>query len=177
MMAGASSPSGRRPAAAPNAVEPSREPESLRERVLGSLPLFIVGGLCLALAVDLYLTGTVSRFGSNGSVRIEPWVLFFALAVTGISAGIFALLLEGVPVAQVEAEPAPVVAPPTTTPEWDESTIEPEKPTYVPPRTWERYPDLPETPTAAPMPYDSVLDQIDEIAASLRKRPQTPPPD
>jgi len=46
----------------------------------------------------------------------------------------------------------------------------------VRPRTWEQYTDIPEGSTSASEPRDAVLDQIDEIRASLRRKttPQRP---
>ncbi len=158
---------------------PGTETETWAERVYGALPLFIVGGICLVVAIDLYYSGVTTQLNGN-TVRLSPWVLFLALAVTGIAAGVFSLFLEEAALAPAEAE---VAAKPTATPApvWDESTVVPTKPAYVRPRTWERYPEFPEgvgwspaEPRVERVPPDVVLIQIDEIAASLRKK--TPPP-
>ena len=154
--------------------------ETWGEKLYAALPLFIVGGACLAIAIDFYDSGATTPFAGDSSVRLAPWGLFLALAVTGFSAGIFALLLE-------EEEPAPAepvtvsAKPPTPAPAWDESSIAPARPTYLRPRTWEQHslepgdvvgwsPVEPHVERTSP---DVVLVQIDEIAASLRRK--TPP--
>ena len=63
---------------------------------------------------------------------------------------------------------------PAPAPEWDESAIEPEGPTYLPSRTWERGFDANERSQAASVSPDSVLNQLDEIEASLRKKKSAP---
>ena len=155
---------------------PEATTETWADRVYAALPLFIVGGACLFVSIDLFYSGTTNIFG-NSSVRLYPWALFFALAVTGLAAGTFALLVE-------EETPTPVQSetvegtPAAPTPDWDESMLPPETPTYVHPRTWERYPELPTEvgwspaePKTQRVSPDVVLIQIDEIAASLRKKP------
>jgi hypothetical protein len=166
---------------------PSRETapssETWQERLFAALPLFIVGGACLALTFDFYLTNTATGIGSSSGVRLQPWSLFLALAITGIAAGTFAMFVED----EEPATVAPTVAPVSTTPsaspttpvpaavpEWDESVIEPEKQTYVPFRIWERPPDANERSQAASVSPDLVFNQIDEIEASLRKKKQLP---
>ena len=164
-------------------VSPSSEvpTETWEEKLYAALPLFILGGACLAVAVDFYQSGATTPFAGSSSVRLAPWGLFLALAVTGFSAGIFALLLEDEE--PTPAEPPVIARPPPSpsAPVWDESSVLPEKPAYVRPRTWEQHvlepedvvgwtPVEPRTERVSP---DVVLVQIDEIAASLRKK--TPP--
>lgn len=167
-----------------NPVEsPESPPESWSEKLYAALPLFIVGGACLAVAVDFYTSGAAAPFMGNSSVRLAPWALFLALAVTGLGAGVFALLMEDEE--PVPAEPVAASPPLAPVPPWDESTITPEKPSYVPPRTWEQHPiepgDIagwsPAEPRVGRVSPDVVLVQIDEIAASLRRKtPPSPPP-
>lgn len=151
--------------------------ESWGEKLFAALPLFFVGGACLAVAIDLYYTGITGQFGANRSVHLELWALFLALAVTGLAAGVFAMLVEDefeeiAPVVVPVAEPSPPV------PEWDESAIKPEEePSLLGPRPWERYPNLTEGPVADAAPTATVLSQLDEIEASLRKRPRPPTPE
>jgi len=152
-------------------VAPPGESETWREKLLGSLPLFVVGALCLAIAIDLYSTGATTPSGTNGSVHLYPWALFFALAVTGIAAGIFVWFLEEEPAAPAEVVET-AIEPKEEAPEWDESALEPEKPFYLPPRTWERYPLSPAEMGFESVPPDAVLNQIDEIEESLRKKPR-----
>jgi len=152
--------------------------ESWGEKVYAALPLFIVGGACLAVTVDFYLSRATTPFVGNSSVRLAPWALFLALAVTGLSAGVFALLVE-----DEEPIPAePVAATPRSSPAapWDESTVIPSQSSHLPPRTWEQHSieaeDLAGWSPAEPqvtgrVSPDVVLVQIDEIAASLRKKP------
>lgn len=153
------------------------EHETWGEKLYAALPLFIVGGACLAVAVDLYFSGTTANFGGNSSARLYPWALFLALGVTGFAAGTFVLLLEEEPSPPAAPEPAPSPHEPAL-PAWDESTIIPEKPGHFRPRTWEQYPELPTevgwstpVPKVGAIPPDVVLVQIDEIAASLRRKP------
>ncbi|HKN06183.1 MAG TPA: hypothetical protein VJ021_01070 [Thermoplasmata archaeon] len=89
------------------------EPESWREKVYAALPLFLVGGLCTGLAVYLYLAGTTTHFGASGAVLLRPWILFVALGITGLSAGVVALFAEDALEAPPEKVTAPAV-PPTT---------------------------------------------------------------
>ena len=173
----------------PESPDPSEVTASLEaptetwgEKLYAALPLFIVGGACLAVAIDFYDSGASTPFMGNSAVRLAPWALFLALAVTGLSAGIFALLVEDEE--PVPPEPVTVSAPPAPAPPWDESTIAPAQPTLVRPRTWERHPLepgemvgwTPAEPTVERVPPDVVLVQIDEIAASLRKKPPSAPP-
>ena len=160
------------------ALPPVEAPtETWGEKLYAALPLFIVGGACLAVAVDFYDSGAVTQFAGGSSVRVAPWALFFALAVTGISAGIFALFVEDEE--PVPAEPVAVTAKPAPAPAWDESSITPATPAYVRPRTWEQHPFEPEDvagwspaePKTERISPDVVLVQIDEIVASLRKKP------
>lgn len=148
--------------------------ESWGEKLYAAFPLFLVGGACLAVAVDLFYTGVSGQFGANRSVHLELWTLFLALAVTGLAAGTFAMVMEEEP--EVIAPGAtPVARTSVPAPAWDESTVEPDRePSLLGPRLWERRPDLTEGPVAEPMPAASILSELDELAASLRKRP--PPP-
>jgi len=155
----------------PKPETPPTEGESWQEKLLGSLPLFVVGALCLAIAIELYSTGATTPSGTNGSVHLYPWALFFALAVTGIAAGVFVWFLEEEPAAPAEVAEA-VSEPREEAPEWDESALEPEKPLYIRPRTWERYPLSPAEAGFESVPPDAVLNQIDEIEESLRKKPR-----
>ena len=68
--------------------------ETLRERLAGALPLFLVGGACVLLSVYLYLMRTVTTFGGSSSTHLQPWILFVALGITGLAAGTFALLFD-----------------------------------------------------------------------------------
>lgn len=188
MTAGSSTVSASKAAARwPSSTNPSEAAtaaahptETWGEKLYAALPLFIVGGACLAVAVDFYESGATTPFAGNTSVRLAPWTLFFALAVTGLSAGIFALLMEDEEPAVTELVVARAKAP-SAVPPWDESTITPAGPTYVRPRAWEQHTLEPEDvvgwtpvePGAERVSPDVVLVQIDEIAASLRKK--TPP--
>jgi len=151
--------------------------ETWGDKVYAALPLFIVGLGFLAVTFDLYFSGDAASVGRGGGIRLQPWALFLALSVTGLAAGTFALLIEDEDATVAAPALAPVTeAPSAPVPEWDESTLEPEEPTFVRPRTWEQYPDIPEGSTSASEPRDAVLDQIDEIRASLRRKttPQRP---
>ena len=162
-----------------SATAPEAGAETWAQKLFAALPLFIVGIGCLAVAVDLYYSDVTTQL--NGStVRLYPWVLFLALAVTGIAAGIFSLLVEEGPSTPAEVGVAEV-PPETAAPAWDESTLEPTEPTYVHPRTWERYPELPTEvgwtpaePRVERLPPDVVLVQIDEIEASLKRKSRPP---
>ena len=68
--------------------------ETWRERFLAALPLLVVGSACVATAVYLFFSGAATTVGGNGSVHLRPWVLFIALGITGLSAGIIALFGE-----------------------------------------------------------------------------------
>ncbi len=95
-------------------IRPTKpEPESWRERVFAALPLFLVGGLCVGLTVYLYFAGTTTHFGASGSVLLRPWVLFVALGITGLSAGVVALFAEDALEAPLERGTAPG-SPPTS---------------------------------------------------------------
>ena len=166
------------PSEAPEAnATPGTAPETWGDKVYAALPLFIVGGACLAVAIDFYVSAATTPFFGNSSVRLAPWMLFLALAVTGLSAGVFALIVE-----DEEPMPAPPVVPTVhpspASPPWDESTVTPTQPTFARPRTWEQYSLGPEdfvgwSPAEAHVERvspDVVLVQIDEIAASLRKK-------
>ena len=159
-------------------TDPESPAETWGEKLYAALPLFVVGGACLAVAVDFYASGASAPFMGNSSVRLAPWALFLALAVTGLSAGIFALLAGDEEPSRAETVVAlPEPASPSLPP-WDESTITPAKPSFVRPRTWEQHPlepgDIvgwtPAEPRVERVSPDVVLVQIDEIAASLRKK-------
>ncbi len=167
-------------------VDPPVAPatETWTERIFGALPLFVVGGICIGIAVDLYYMSATAEIAGVRSARISPWVLFVALGVTGLAAGIFAVFSEEEP----EVAPTPRTTPATSaplTPAWDESNLVPDKSGYVRPRTWEQYPiepgDVigwsPVEPGTEHVSPDVVLVQIDEIAASLRRKtpPRSPP--
>ena len=159
------------------------ERETWTERLVAALPLFVVGALCVGVAVDLYYSGTTTDWAGVRSARFSPWVLFLALGVTGLAGGVLALLVED---ERAATEPTPAVPPSSTSgsPAWDESSILPGKSGHFHPRTWEQYPEIPTEvgwtsvePRVEAVPPDVVLIQIDEIAASLkRKTPPTPPP-
>ncbi len=93
---------------APAVAASPPEMESWQESFLAALPLFIVGGVCVAFAVYLYLAGASTTFGGNGSVHLRPWILFIALGITGIAAGTVALWVEDAPTAPREEPKAPV---------------------------------------------------------------------
>lgn len=95
------------------------ENETFRERFLAALPLFVVGGACVAAAVYLFLAATA--VGGSGTVHLRPWVLFVALGLTGLSAGTICLFAEeatsapaplGMPVAPVSSPRTPTPAAP-----------------------------------------------------------------
>lgn len=178
---------GPEPAAPADGSEAALVSEPWEERILGALPLFVVGAACLAVAVEFYATGAVTALGGNNSVHLRPWVLFLALGITGVAAGIVALFLEEEPepVPAVPAAPVPAPAPPPPAmPEWDESLVEPEPSLSPRRRTWEIEWDLDTaSPSAASSAAPStalssdILEQIEEIEASLRKKPRRPPSD
>jgi hypothetical protein len=135
--------------------------------------LFIVGAACIVVALELYGAGTVTSLGGSGSVHLRPWILFVALGGTGICGGTAALFLS-----DALAEPPEVVepvAPPHPAPAWDESLLELEPRVYGRRRTWETDDEPFVSGTSKPSPPDGVLDQIDEIAASLRRKVGPPP--
>jgi len=88
---GTRSPTASRPPPGPVSLN---ERETWRERVFAALPLFLVGGACAGIAVYLYFAGTTTHFGASGTVLLRPWVLFVALGITGLSAGVVALFAE-----------------------------------------------------------------------------------
>jgi hypothetical protein len=108
------SPEPRTPTASrpPLGPVPWNETETWRERVLAALPLFVVGGACTGLAVSLYFAGTTAHFGASGTVLLRPWVLFVALGITGLSAGVVALFAEDPLEAPRERVTAPARPPP-----------------------------------------------------------------
>lgn len=216
------------PSLAPAAAASPPEMESWQESFFAALPLFIVGGVCVAFAVYLYLAGASTTFGANGSVHLRPWILFVALGITGIAAGTIALWVEDAPTAPREGLKAPVPSkttapakaraphplfaprkgypgptvqepailpdrvnptqssaaaraatpsPPPSPPRpavsaalWDEDLIGPDEATPEHEEVW----DTDSTPSSGPvaerMRPDAVLQQLDEIEASLRKK-------
>jgi len=160
----------------PQESEEGAGTESWSEKFYAALPLFIVGWVCLAVTFDLYFSGAVTQLGGAGSVHLQPWALFLALAVTGLAAGTFAMLTEEEPTVSSEV-PAIAPAVPTAVPAWDESTLEAGTSELPPPRTWERYTGWSEGPIAEAVPPEAVLSQLDEIEASLRKKSRPPPSD
>ncbi|MGP8158313.1 MAG: hypothetical protein ACLPWO_01685 [Thermoplasmata archaeon] len=169
--------SGTRASLVPSQAPPegSDEQKSWAERLYAALPLFIVGAACIVVALELYGAGTVTALAGNDSVHLRPWILFVALGITGICGGTVALFVDD---AFVEPHPATeVVAPPRPAPDWDESLLEPEPTAHRRRRTWELGADALEDERAKPSPSDGILDQIDEIAASLRKKVEPPPPE
>lgn len=154
--------------------ESSAESGRWKENVYAALPLFIVGGACCVVAAEFYLTGAVTRFGDSGSVGLRPWVLFLALGITGLAAGIVTLFTEPEPSAT--GEPEPVVAPVPTAPEWDESGIELGR-GYVPQRPmWASYPGCGDGGASPAGSDDPVLQEFDEIASALQKKKGDSPP-
>jgi len=204
------------------------EVESWNERFLGALPLFVVGGACTASAVFLYISGVATTVGGNGSVHLRPWVLFLALAITGLSAGTIALFADGEAEAPgLPSSPSPPAAPtasplpkrsaafgrpalrpressagesggaagaayvatpaPAGTPAaratpaahrspmsarvWDESELPAGTPTAFARESWDESTEELEATASAPAPPDVVLRQVDELEASLRKKP------
>jgi len=108
----ASSPRATSRAAPGPSPDAPAESEGWQESVFAALPLFIIGALCLLLAIDLYLSGTTTAFGGNGSVNLRPWVLFVALGITGIAAGTVALWIENPQITRAEP-PKSTPRPPT----------------------------------------------------------------
>jgi len=169
--------SGTRASLVPSQAPPegSAEQESWAERLYATLPLFIVGAACIVVALELYGTGTVTALGGNSSVHLRPWILFVALGITAICGGTVALFVDD---AFVEPHPATeVVALPRPAPDWDESLLEPEPTVHRRRRTWELEAESLEEKRSEPSPREGILDQIDEIAASLRKKVGPPPPE
>ncbi len=155
--------------------EDSAGQDSWAERFYAALPLFIVGAACIVVALELYGAGTVTALGGNSSVHLRPWILFVALGITGICGGTVVLFVD-----DAFVEPRPVketVAPPRPAPDWDESLLEPAPTVHRRRRTWELEAESLEDEHAEPSLPEGILDQIDEIAASLRKKVERPPPE
>jgi hypothetical protein len=217
------------PSSTPPATAAPRETGDWQESFFAVLPLFLVGAVCIVLAVYLYYAGASTTFGGSSAVHLRPWILFVALGITGIAAGTVALWIgedselppktTGLPIASLltspsktptlpplggprksypgptlpelgtlsdrmnAAQPSPVastspatVAPPTTRPAisramWDEDLIGPEEGSLGPDETWDADPSVSGGRVAERMPTDAVLRQLDEIEASLRKKP------
>ena len=166
-----------RSALEPTASAVSSTGETWAERTYAALPLFFVGGVCIVAAVLTYLSGAVTAFGGSTSVHLQPWILFIALGITGISGGTVALLAEEPEFPPVEA-PSVVVPASTVKSEksevWDESLIEPEEKPVRPIWRGPEEEDLLRGEVAQPAPPDIVLRQLDELEASLRKKPVSP---
>jgi hypothetical protein len=100
-------PSLTAPPVTPQSPGVPSETETWRERVFAALPLFVVGGLCAVLTAYFYFVGTTAPLGASNPAFVRPWVLFAALAFTGFSAGIVALLIEDLPEGSQEKPKAP----------------------------------------------------------------------
>jgi len=161
----------------PSASSPgsSSGQESWAERVYAALPLFLVGGVCVGLALQLHATGAGASLGGSGSVALRPWVLFVALGITGLCAGAVALFAQDLFAESHEVEEE--VTSPRSPPDWDESLLEPEPRTIRRRRTWEMNPYSLEGVVAEASPSEGALDQLDEIEAALRKKPGISPPE
>jgi hypothetical protein len=157
----------------PSRQTASSEEETWREKFTGALPLLLVGAACTAVAAELYSTGNVTLVGENASVRLRPWVLFVALGITGISAGVFALLFEGPEGLSVPPEVSRAWS--RSTPDWDESSLEPEPRRYARRRTWETSAEMDGNGPGDSVWSDVALHQIDEIERALRKSGRSPP--
>jgi len=147
--------------------------ETLVEKLYAAFPLFVVGGICLVIALDFYFTGAVESLGKNGVVHLQPWGLFFALAVTGLSAGTFTMVV-GEDEEPAVIAPAAAPAPARELPEWDESSLASEAPLFPSRRSWEVESEYRGGVTAGGASDQLILNQIDDIAASLRKKPRPP---
>lgn len=213
------------------APDRTTEDESWSERIYAALPLFIVGIVCVVVAILLYLEETASAFGASDSVRLHPWILFVALGITGLSSGTVALFAEDVlteptrlsppisapptlaapkpktrwlfgrsrrsaprpaakkptlpspvasrpaydPTGPVTASPRPVPSrPAVTAPSWDESEVGTVGPVPQPKEAWDETPEELEAGASEAAPADFVLRQLDELEASLRKKPLSP---
>jgi len=147
-------------------------PETWEERFSAAVPLFLVGSACFVVAVELYFSGTLTALGGS-AVRLRPWILFIALGVTGLGAGITALFTEDSPTASgVSAEPVPA---PDLVPDWDESRLDSVPRSSLGPLYAEEEGEDLGGPAAAALPADLVLSQLDEIEESLRRRSRSPP--
>jgi hypothetical protein len=156
------------------------ETESWREKLFAALPLFLVGGVCIAVAVLLYLQGTVTTFGGASSVRLQPWILFVALGITGISAGMVAMLSEDLPpvASEVGKEiPSPVGSKARTVSPPVGGTVSAPRPAVTPPiwaEDWGPDSEAFKAAAAPSSPPDVILRQLDELEVSLRKKPAPP---
>ena len=150
------------------------EQESWGERIYAALPLFIVGGACIVVSLQFYMAGADASFGGNSSVALRLWVLFAALGVTGVCAGTVALFAKESLVEPVETEEA--VAAPSPPPDWDESSIDPDPMALGRRRTWETDERWLTAASSEVSASDGVLDQIDDIEQSLRKKSASSPP-
>jgi len=154
------------------------EAETWSERVFAAIPLFAVGGACLAITIDLYFTANVTLFGQRASTHLQPWVLFLALAVIGLGAGVFTVFFEEEsapgPGSPPETVAPPVPESPRVAAEWDESNLAPEPPLLLPRRLWELDPFTSEERRAPTPSDDTVMHQLDEIEESLRKKARPP---
>lgn len=150
----------------------SGEQESWAERFYAALPLFIVGGVCVGMALDLHSAGPGTSFGGDGSVALRPWILFLALGITGVCAGVVALFAKDPFADTLEAKDGVPLHRPA--PDWDESLLEPEPATVRRRRTWEISGYSLEDSASGPTSSDGALDQIDEIEEALRKKPEPP---
>lgn len=151
--------------------ETSIAKESWGERLYAALPLFIVGAVCVVIAFELWAPGAVAGWGGSDTVRFRPWILFLALAITGISGGTAAVFTED----SLAAETRDLVSPPLPPPVWDESAIEPIGRTSASESNWDSGWELLEDEVGKPRPFVLVLNQLDEIKESLRKKPGSPP--
>jgi hypothetical protein len=167
-----SSPRSLPSARSPTEFESSPRHVAWAERFAAAFPLFFVGVACLVVSYEMYVAGTVSVFDGNSSVHLQPWLLFLALGITGVSAGIVTLFVEEEPAGPSGLEAAVATSP--TQPVWDESSIEGKSTGLARRRTWEaRWNSLDAEPSEGSA-TDAVLDQLDEIERSLRKKPPTP---
>lgn len=205
-----------------SSLDPDRSSggETWSERFLAALPLFVVGVVCVAAAVYLFISGAATTVGGNGSVHLRPWILFLALGISGLSAGTIALFAEettsspaadagtrtpgpspsspastslrtfappherhptsafeglpspaGVPAARTGSVPS---RPSVTSRIWDESDIAVATPSSIPKDLWDESPEEFEAAASRPAPPEVVLNQLDELEASLRKKPGKP---
>lgn len=162
---------GAHPADEPPAPDGVPSAGAWHERVEAALPLFILGAVCIFVAVVLYFEGAYTSLA--GAAHLEPWILFVALGITALGGATVVLLAEDpydeAPVVAVEA---PVL--PASAPVWDESLLEPEAKPVRPVYHQLDDAELMEGPVADASPPDIFLRQLDDLEVSLRRKGSDP---